>query len=169
MSTYTKIEELKNKENKAVVQVLKYIAKKEGYMNGEDIEYRRLYYYFLRNKFLKTAHNNPVNGFYVSYRQYKRLRIYRKGKFPIHTAVYLLTLYEIMYGYKKRADLGIVKDDISYTTYIVNDLKKEIENILILPGVSPVLLTRLTQISSDFGILDNKTGRNSKKIYNNIW
>ena len=160
MATYVKIEELKNKENKSVIQVLKYIAKKEGYMNGEDIEYRRLYYYFLRNKFLITAHNNPVNGFCVSYRQYKRLRKYRKGEFPIHTAVYLLTLYEIMYNYKKNAPLGIVENDISYTTYIANDLKREIGNILRLAGVPTILVQTFRQISSDFDALDNKTAIN---------
>ena len=169
MATYVKIKEIKDKENKSIVQVLKYIAEKEGYMSGKDIQYKKLYYFFLRDKFLKTAKKCGVNDFTVSIKQYKRLRIYRKGKFSIHIAVYLLTLYEIMYNYKKKASIGNVVNDISYTTYIVNDLKNEIHRILMTGGVSPILQQIFQQIYSEFIDLDNKTGRRNNRIYNNIW
>lgn len=173
MATYAKIKEIKDKENKNLIKVLKYIAEKEGYLKGENIEYRKLYYGFLRDEFLDTANsinaNLNVNGFKVSYKQFKRLRIYRRGRFPIHTAVYLLSLYEIMYRYKKKLNLGKVKDNISYTTYIANELKEEIETILILNNVDPILKKTFRDVSNDFVNLDNITGRRSRKIYNNIW
>lgn len=167
MATYVKIKEIKDKENKNIINVLQYIAEKEGYMSGKSVQYRKLYYYFLREKFLETGKN--VDGFVVSIKQYKRLKIYRKGQFPIHTAVYLLTLYKIMYHYKRKADLGDVESDVSYTTYIANELKCEIERFLSLPEIDPLLAQTFQEVYDDFIKLDNDTGRMPIKIYNNIW
>ncbi|MGN0447663.1 MAG: hypothetical protein ACI4GC_03840, partial [Acutalibacteraceae bacterium] len=158
----------KNKENKNIIRVLKYIAEKEKFISGGEIEYRKLYYFFLRKRFLETAKKNKVKNFTVSIRQYKRLRVYRSGQFPINAAVYLLTLYEIMYDYKKKADIGKEEKDISYTTYMVNELKVEIQNI-IMQMVNGNLLATFKQIQNNFVDLDNKTGSKPVKIYNNIW
>lgn len=169
MSTYAKIKVMKNKENKNIIRVLKYIAEKEKFISGGEIEYRKLYYFFLRKRFLETAKKNKVKNFTVSIRQYKRLRVYRSGQFPINAAVYLLTLYEIMYDYKKKADIGKEEKDISYTTYMVNELKVEIQNIIIMRMVNGNLLATFKQIQNNFVDLDNKTGSKPVKIYNNIW
>lgn len=169
MSIYVTLEQMKGKENKNLINVLNYIARKEGYMEGEKVQYKILYYLFLRERFLKTAYENNIDDFKVSITQYRRLKVYRKGKISIHTAVYLLTLYEIMYNYKKKADIGKSVKDISYTTYIVNNLKKEINDVLSLPGVPKALQLKYQKIYTDFIDLDNKTGNNKFKIYNNIW
>ena len=169
MTTYVKIKEMKGKENKNVIRVLQYIAEKQGYMRGNEIQYRKLYYDFLKDKFLNNAKKSNLSGFTVSIRQYRRLKVYRKGRFSIHTAVYLLTLYEIMLGYKEKANIGNIENNISYTTYIVNDLKTEINRVLTLPGAPPVLIDALKKVYDDFNTLDNKTGNSKIKIYNNIW
>ena len=122
MVTYIAIKELNGKENDRLIQVLRYIADEEGCMSCGNVQFRKLYYQVLRPKFIETARRDIFNGrsVTISIKQYKRLRKYTRGRFSINTAVYLLTLYEIMLGYNKKASLLPHIDGITYTEYIVD-------------------------------------------------
>lgn len=176
MATYVRIKELSGKENANLIKVLKYIAEKEGYLSCGNIQYRKLFNKFLKPKFIQVSRkyifsNRSVS---ISRKQYNRLRVYVRGQFSINTAVYLIALYEIMLNYNEHSGLTPCIDDISYTSYIVNVLKREINTILNLYHHNLCYLSAndvaiFEQIRDDFIYIDNQTGGNSRKIYNNIW
>ena len=101
MPTYARLKKLAGKENDRIVEVLRYIAKNEGYLSCGNVQYRKLYYEVLRDWFVKASQKDIFRGrvVTVSIKQYRRLRKYIRGKFSINTAVYLMGLYDIMLSY----------------------------------------------------------------------
>lgn len=175
MPTYARIKQVKGKENERLIEVLRYIAKKEGYMSCGNVQFRRLYYVFLKDKFKLAAEkyfsDRDVD---ISYRQYKRLRKYVRGKFSINTAVYLVALYDIMLEYRKKTDFVPCINDITYTEYIVDILIKHIKIIINRNNGAAIYLADkdldiFRSIHTDLEAIDNVTGVNSFKLYNNIW
>ena len=110
----------------------------------------------------------------ISMRQYRRLRKYTRGSFSINTAVYLMALYDIMYGYQKKTGFVPRIDNITYTQYIVGLLLSQI-NIILHPDnnnlehIDPGDYAIFSAIYDDFVNLDNAVGGNDFKLYNNIW
>ena len=172
MITYEKIKSIRGKDNKNIIEVLRYIATKEKYIICGNIQYRKLYYNVLKKAFIATAQQKGLNKSAVSMNQYKHLRKYKRGKFSINIAIYLLALYRIMLSYDVHTDLTPKEDDISYTTYILNELKNEILFIVNNSGNEYIDEERAeiySQISQELFDLDQETGNNKNKIYNNIW
>ena len=176
MYTYAKIRQLNGKENQNLIKVLKYIATEENYLSGEEIQYKKLYKNVLKPKFIEVAQKYNISRKCISKRQYTHLRKYKSGKFPINITIYLLALYEIMLDYRKKADLTPLINDISYTKYILNDLRYKI-NVIVNTNednintihIDPVYRVLFNEIYDRIIDLDTITGTDSYKIYNNIW
>lgn len=176
MATYIKLKKLAGKENAHMIKILRYIAETEGYMSCGNVHFRRLYYEVLREKFISTSQNSYFQGraVTISIRQYRRLRQYIRGKFSINTAVYLMALYDIMLSYQKKTGIVPCIDNITYTQYIVDILVSQID-IILHPNnndpeyIDPADYAILSAVYDDFVNLDNATGGNSFKLYNNIW
>ena len=176
MPTYIKIKKLVGKENDHMIEVLRYIAKNEGYMSCGNVQFKKLYYRVLKEKFLLASQNAIFQGRIVtiSIRQYRRLRKYIRGSFSINTAVYLMALYDIMLGYQKKAEIVPCIENITYTQYIVDLLLSQIDIILHPDNNNPDLVDPadyavFSAIYDDFVSLDNAVGENDFKLYNNIW
>lgn len=176
MRTYMKIKQLSGKENDRMIQVLRHIAKEEGYISCGNVQFKKLYYNVLKEKFVLTSKKDLFQGRMVtiSIRQYRRLRKYTRGRFSINTAVYLLALYDIMYGYQEKPGFVPHIDNITYTQYVVDLLLSQI-NIILDPNnnnpdyIAPDDYEIFSAIYNDFVKLDNITGGNDFKLYNNIW
>jgi len=176
MPTYIQIKKLVGKENDHMIEVLRYIAKNEGYMSCGNVQFKRLYYGVLREKFILASQKDIFQGRIVtiSIRQYRRLRKYIRGKFSINTAVYLMALYDLMLSYQKKTGIVPCIDDTTYTQYIVALLLSQIDIILhpdnnIPEHIDPTDYTIFSAIYNDFVNLDNAVGGNDFKLYNNIW
>lgn len=164
------------KENDHLIEVLRYIAKTEGYISCGNVQFNKLYYGVLREKFMLASQKDIFQGrtVNISIRQYRRLRKYKRGKITINTAVYLLALYDIMLSYKKKTGIVPCIDDITYTQYIVDLVLSQIDIILHLDNNNPDYIDSaeyaiFSAIYEDFVNLDNAVGFNNLKIYNNIW
>lgn len=176
MPTYMRIKQLSGKENDHMIEVLRYIAWKEGYISCGNVQFKRLYYGVLREKFVLTSKKDLFQGrtVTISIRQYRRLRKYIRGRFSINTAVYLLALYDIMLDYNQETGLEPRIGNITYTQYIVDLLLSQI-NIILDPNnnnpdyIDPNDYEIFSAIYDDFVRLDNITGGNDFKLYNNIW
>lgn len=176
MPTYIQIKKLVGKENDHMIEVLRYIAKKEGYMSCGNVQFKRLYYGVLREKFILASQKDIFQGRIVtiSIRQYRRLRKYIRGKFSINTAVYLMALYDLMLSYQKKTGIVPCIDDTTYTQYIVALLLSQIDIILHPDNnnpehIDPTDYAIFSAIYNDFVNLDNAVGGNAFKLYNNIW
>lgn len=177
MQRYERINQIRNKENKNLIKVLRYIALKEGYLSEGNIQYKKLFKNVLKPKFIEIAIENDEGRRSISRRQYNCLRKYKHGKFPINICIYLQALYEIMLGYQQEADLTPRIDDVSYTEYILNYLRDQIEFIVVYNNqngnshnnIDEIHLNILNIIYDSITSLDNTSGKNLFKIYNNIW
>lgn len=176
MPTYARLKKLAGKENDRIVEVLRYIAKNEGYLSCGNVQYRKLYYEVLRDWFVKASQKDIFRGrvVTVSIKQYRRLRKYIRGKFSINTAVYLMGLYDIMLSYQKKAGFTPCDDNDTYTEYVASLLLSEIR-IIIHPAnrntdyIDPVDYEFFSEMYEDFINLDNNIGGNKFKIHNNLW
>lgn len=175
MATYKKIKQLRGKQNENMIKVIRYIAEEEGYMKCKNVQFRKLYCFFLKPKFEQAAAKFALNrNMTVSYRQYKKLMVDYKGRFPINIDIYLIALYDIMLGYQKKATLTPRINDMSYTQYMIGLLR---EQLAILTNPQNVASDYITLV--DLAILRAVNGRlpevdvhseaSQLKIYNNIW
>ena len=178
MQRYEKINQIRDMENKNMIEVLRYIAKKEGYFLEGNIQYKRLFNNVLKPKFIQNAIASNDGRSSISRRQYNRLRKYRHGSFPIGICIYLHTLYEIMLRYQQEADITPKIDDVSYTQYILNYLRDQIEYIVNNNNqngngqnniIDETHQNNFRTIYEQLIDLDNTCGDNQLKIYNNIW
>lgn len=170
MSVYLpKVNQLKNCENTNIIEILRYIARKEGYINCSNIEFNKLYYKVI----LPRAKQSNIN---ISKRQYKRMRKIYHGRFPVAANDLLLILYEILLDYKEYKPHNPVKNNITYSDYTVSYVKYVVERILRHDeAFSNVLITDDgRQLFEDFinriNELEEEVYRhNETKIYNDIW
>lgn len=178
MQRYEKINQIRNKENKNLIKVLRYIASEEGYLSEGNIQYKKLFNNVLKPKFIEIAIENDEGRRCISRRQYNCLRKYKHGKFPINICIYLQALYEIMLGYQQEADLTPKNDNVSYTEYVLNYLRDQIEFIVIdnnqngnvqNNNIDEIHLNIINGIYDSITNLDNTCGENPLNIYNNIW
>ena len=172
MSTYARIEQLRGKENKRMMDVLRYIAEREGYISEGNIQYRKMYFKGLRDRFIQTARCYGLTAKDISNKQYKRLRKYGRGMFSIHICIYLKTLYEIMLEYHQKAEIGPQIDGLTYTEFMLNYLRQQIFFIVNNPqNPNTINQAIFVAIYNDIINLDNNCciKQNQYEIYNNIW
>ena len=178
MQRYEKINQIRDMENKNMIAVLRYIASKEGYLSEGNIQYKSLFNNVLKPEFIQIAIASNESRKCISRRQYNRLRKYKHGKFPINICIYLHALYEIMLGYQQEAEITPKADDFSYTEYILNYLRDQIEYIVANYNqnengqnntVDETHQNIFNTIYDRIIYLDNTCGENGLKIYNNIW
>lgn len=172
MPTYARLEQLRGKENKRMIDVLRYIAEREGYISEGNIQYRKMYFEKLRDRFIQTAHSYGLTAKNISNKQYKRLRKYGHGVFPIHICVYLKTLYEIMLEYRQEADIEPKINGITYTEFIIDYLRQQIIFIANNSnGLNNFYQAVFLKIYQDVINLDNNccAQENQFAVYNNIW
>lgn len=177
MITYIPIRELRGKKNKNLEKVMRYIAKKEGYLNSNgEIQLRNLFNKVIKPEIIKIIQENNLSIAY-SRKQFKRMRTDKRGRFPINIVVYLCALYNIMLNYneEKPSSLKPFVDHITYTQYIVGELKNYLGIIVnqhnhIDDYLAPQMMDVIFRIyNQDFHELDEYTGQNKFKIYNDIW
>ena len=144
-------------------------------MSCGNVQFKTLYYEVLREKFIAASQKDIFRDrtVTISIRQYRRLRKYIRGRFSINTAVYLMALYDTMLSYQKKPGFEPCIENITYTQYIVDLLVSQIDIILHpdnnFEHIDPTDYAIFSAIYDDFVNLDNATGGNNFKLYNNIW
>lgn len=178
MQKYERIEQIRDLENKNMISVLRYIASKKGYLSEGNIQYKNLFKNVLKPKFKEVAFKNDENPKGISRKQYKSLIKYRRGRFPVNICLYLQALYEIMLSFNQEAEITPKINDISYTEFILNYLREQIVYIVISSNlnergynnnIDDLQQNTFSEIYDKIITLDNASGENSPKIYNNIW
>ena len=179
MFIYARIKELRGKENENLKQVLKYIAENKNYMSGNEVQYKKMYKDFLVYKFNITAQNPIFEGrmIKISHTQYNQLRTNRGGYFSINTAVYLLTLYNVMLDiYKensKKPNLTPYYENATYIEYVIDRLLNQIEIVInhereIFNYIGRKDYEICSKIHMECMAVD-EIANDEHKLYNEIW
>lgn len=165
-STYSApIKELKKKENISEIKILRYIAEKEGYIsiNGE-IQWRRFYWWFFEYKLKELLHNENMEV-KISRKQFEHTYKSCNGRIPIQLYIYLLAIYQILrsYGLPVEVYTNDKEQRMTYTDYIVQEIKQNIKRILNIADIQEDYtmrdLNEFHQILHDLINLDNELGQ----------
>lgn len=175
MSTYSPaINELRKKTNVNLVTILRYIAKEEGFIESNRIEYSNLYKEFLLPKFKEYTRANNID-IRFSRKQFRRMRYMSKGKFPINICTYLLFIYYILYDYNKKLDVES-ENGLQYSEYIIKYIRYYIDEVLAENNIDTLMkyctepeINTLNSIADSIRAMDMETSEHSFKLYNDIW
>lgn len=167
-----KVYALRKYENKNIIRILGYIAKKKGLIQNNKIMYRKLYTKIIKPWCIENCRHK------ISYKQYNRLRKHNSGNVPKYAAEFLYELYQIMVSFNKPACLGESKNDVTYSNYTMFNEKWRITEVIDTYDedlynesiYNEETLAEFEDFINSLIELDDKISNNGNdKIYNNIW
>lgn len=123
----TSIKELKKKENKKEIEILRVIASFRNQLFCGNIQYRNLYRDM--HDFFRDASNELGYGGPIRRRQFKVTYYSRTGKYPIHAYVYLYAIYLalkdcISKGATHNITLEQTEQIGTFTRYVAEELRR---------------------------------------------
>ena len=175
MLTYVRIAQMNGFMNERIELVLCYLAGHYNLINGKEIMRKVFYKKCIAPRMNQAAGLLGIQEFHGSRRQFKKVSIHKKGRFPIHISVYLYTLYILLRECRNKGGCRFAPrvDNVEYTEFMIGMLSDIVHNLLLdqdaLANLDPIDIAGLHTACVEMETLDDAIINIEPKIFNNIW